>query len=320
MNIVRWLVPSLLALAVPLASAQWAPIKPVRIIVPFPAGGSVDLMARAVSDRLSTSLGQPVIVEARPGANTSIGTDAVAKADADGHTILLATLSHVTLPGFTALPWHPTRDFAGVAMMGQVPNLVVIPATLEPKTLREFVEYAKARPGKLNYANSGNGTSGTLGAELLKKNTGMQMVSISYKGNPPIIPDMISGQIHFALIPFTVAAPHVKSGKLRALAIAAPVRNKQFPDLQTVAEAGFPESPVISWYAWLVPAATPKPVIDRLNREMSKAVADPEVLARIETLGGTPLPPGMPAEVDALLVREVGFWAKFIKDTGLKDE
>ena len=300
------------------ALAQWAPTNPVRIIVPFPAGGIVDLMARAVTEPLAAALGQPVIVETRTGANGSIGTDAVAKADPDGHTILLATLTTATLPGFgVALPWSPTRDLTGVAMLGQVPNLAVVPANFDAKTLKEFVEFTKARPGKINYINGGNGTSPTLGVLRLQKNTGMQMVGVGYKGFPPAIPDLISGQVQFGFVPFGVAAPHVKSGKLRALAIAAPTRSKQFPDVPTIAEAGFPESPVISWYAWMVPAATPKPVIDRLNREFTKLLTDPGVQARIDTVGGATLPAGTPAEVDAMVSREVGLWARFIKETGL---
>ncbi len=300
------------------AQAAWAPSKPVRIIVPFPAGGIVDLMARAVTESLAAALGQPVIVEAKTGANGSIGTDAVAKSEPDGHTILLATLTTATLPGFGGnLPWNPTKDLAGVAMLGQVPNLVVVPTDLEPKTLKEFVDYTKARPGKINFINGGNGTSPTLGALRLQKNTGMQMVAVAYRGFPPAIPDLISGQLQFGLVPFGVAAPHVKSGKLRALAIAAPTRSKQFPDVPTIAEAGFPESPVISWYAWMVPAATPRPVIDRLNREFAKVLADPAVLTRIETIGGAPLPAGTPAEVNTLVAREVEYWARFIKETGL---
>ena len=300
------------------AQAAWTPSKPVRIIVPFPAGGIVDLMARAVTEPLAAALGQPVIVETKTGANGSIGTDAVAKSEPDGHTILLATLTTATLPGFGGnLPWSPTKDLAGVAMLGQVPNLAVVPSGLEPKTLKEFVEYTKARPGKINFINGGNGTSPTLGVLRLQKNTGTQMVGVGYKGFPPAIPDLISGQVQFGFVPFGVAAPHVKSGKLRALAIAAPTRSKQFPDLPTMAEAGFPESPVISWYAWMVPAATPRPVIERLNREFAKVLADPAVQLRIDTVGGATLPAGTPAEVNALVAREVEFWARFIKETGL---
>ena len=196
----RTLLRGALALActlmTPLALAQWAPTKPVRIVVPFPAGGIVDLMSRSFTDRLSAALGQPVVIEVRPGAHSSLGNEVVARADPDGHTLLMGTLSMATLPPFMKVPWHPTKDFAGVAMVGQVPNLVVTPATLEPKTLREFVAYAKARPGQLNFANGGNGTSPTLGVELLRKHTGMQLTPVGYKGFPPVIPDMILSLIH----------------------------------------------------------------------------------------------------------------------------
>ncbi len=304
----------------PLAHAQWAPTKPVRLVVPFPAGGIVDLMARAMADRLSSSLGQPVVIEVKPGAHSSLGTEVVARADPDGHTLLMGTLSLATLPPFTKVPWNPTKDFAGVAMVGQVPNLVVVPATLEPKTLREFVAYAKARPGQLNFANGGNGTSPTLGVELLRKHTGMQLTSVGYKGFPPVIPDMIAGRIEFSMVPFAVAAPHVKSGKLRALAIASPTRSKLLPDVPTMAEAGYAESPVISWYAIFAPAGTPAAAIQRLNTEIGRALADAEVQSRIESLGGAVFPSGTPAEVDKLLANETDRWAKFIKESGLKLE
>jgi tripartite-type tricarboxylate transporter receptor subunit TctC len=307
-----------LALLAPLAHAQWSPTKPVRIIIPFPAGGIVDLMARTVTDRLSASLGQQVIVEARAGAGGSIGTEAAARAEADGHTLVLATLSHVTLPAFGGkLTWHPTRDFAGVGMLGQVANLAVVTPGLEPRTLRDFVAYAKARPGQINYVNAGNGTSQTLGVEMLRKDTGIQLTPVGYKGYPPAVPDVIAGRIEFALMPFGVAAPQVKAGKLRALAVVAPVRSPQLPDVPTMAEAGYPESNVMSWYALLAPAGTPRAALQRLSTELGKALADPEVVTRIEALGGSPLPVGSPAEVDAMLARETERWARFVKETGL---
>jgi tripartite-type tricarboxylate transporter receptor subunit TctC len=307
-----------LALLAPLAHAQWSPTKPVRIIIPFPAGGIVELMARTVTDRLSASLGQPVIVEARTGAGGSIGTEAAARAEPDGHTLVIATLSHVTLPAFGGkLPWHPTRDFAGIGMLGQVANLAVLTPGLEPRTLRDFVAYAKARPGQINYVNAGNGTSQTLGVEMLRKDTGIQLTPVGYKGYPPVVPDLVAGRIEFALMPFGVAAPHVKAGKMRALAVVAPARNPQFPDLPTLAEAGFPEAPVISWYAFLAPAGTPRPALQRLATELARALADPEVVARIETVGGSPLPPGTPTEVDAMVARETERWARFVRESGL---
>ena len=300
--------------------SQTFPSKPLRIIVPFPAGGIVDLMARSLNEKLAAGLGQPVLVEARPGANASLGTDAVAKSDPDGYTLVLATLSHVTTPALMKTPWHPTKDFAGVAVMGQVANVAVVNPELPVKTLREFVEYARARPGKINYINAGAGTSQTMSAELFKRNAGLDMVGIGYKGFPPAIPDILAGQVQFSFMPFGVAAPHIKSGKLRALAVASPERSRMFPDVPTMADAGYADSQVVSWYAYLVPAATPKPVVARLNAEFARALADPEVIARIEKIGGEPLPAGKPEEVDAMLARELERWTKLVQATGMKIE
>ena len=300
--------------------AQSFPSKPLRIVVPFPAGGIVDLMARTLNERLAAGLGQPVLVDARPGANASLGTDAVAKADPDGHTLVLATLSHVTTPALSKTPWHPTKDFAGVAVMGHVANVVVVHPELPLKTLREFVDYARARPGKFNYINAGSGASQTMSAELFKRNAGLDLVGIGYKGFPPAIPDILSGQVQFSFMPFGVAAPHIRGGKLRALAVASPARSKLFPDIPTMAEAGHADSQVVSWYAFLVPAATPRAVVARLNAEFAKALADPEVIARIEKIGGDPLPAGKPEEVDAMLARESERWTKLVQATGMKIE
>ena len=300
--------------------AQTFPYKPLRIIVPFPAGGIVDLMARTLNEKLAAGLGQPVLVDARPGANASLGTEAVAKSDPDGHTLVLATLSHVTTPALMKTPWHPIKDFAGVAVMGHVANVAVVHPDLPVKTLREFVDYAKARPGKINFINAGAGASQTMSAELFKRNAGLDLVSIGYKGFPPAIPDILSGQVQFSFMPFGVAAPHIRGAKLRALAVASPARSSMFPDVPTMAEAGYAESQVISWYAYLVPATTPRAVVTRLNAEFARALADPEVIARIEKIGGEPLPAGKPEEVDAMLAREVERWTKLVQATGMKIE
>lgn len=301
-------------------NGQSFPSRPLRIIVPFPAGGIVDLMARSLNEKLAAGLGQPVLVEARPGANGSLGTEAVAKSEADGHTLVLATLSHVTTPLLTKTAWHPTKDFSGVALMGHIANVAAVNPEVPAKTLREFVDYAKARPGGINYINGGGGTSQTMSTELLKRNTGIDLVAVGYKGFPPAMPDIIAGQVQFAFIPFGVAAPHLSSGRLRGLAIAAPSRSRQFPQLPTMAEAGYAESQVVSWYAYLVPAATPKPAVARLNAEFAKALADPEVIARIEKIGGEPLPAGRPEDVDAMLSKEVDRWTKLVQATGMKIE
>ena len=314
------LLSMLLVAGVSTASAQTFPSKPLRIIVPFPAGGIVDLMARSLNEKLAAGLGQPVLVEARPGANGGLGTEAVARSDADGHTLVLATLSHVTTPALSKTPWHPLKDFAGVAIMGHIANVAAVNPELPAKSLREFVEYAKGRPGRINYINGGGGTSQTMSTELLKRNTGIDLVAVGYKGFPPAMPDIIAGQVQFAFIPFGVAAPHLRSGKLRGLAVAAPSRNRQLPDLPTMAEAGFADSQVVSWYAFLAPSATPKAVVARLNAEFAKALADPDVLARIEKIGGEPLPAGRPEEVDAMLAKEFERWTKLVQATGMKME
>jgi len=302
------------------AQSQSYPSRPLRVIVPFPAGGIVDLMARTLNEKLAAGLGQPVLVDARPGANGSIGTEAAARADADGHTLVLATLSHVTTPALMKTPWHPVKDFAGVAMMGHVANVAMVHPSLPARTMREFVEYARQRSGKLNYINGGAGASQTMSAELLKRNTGIDLVGIGYKGFPPAMPDFLAGQIQFSFMPLGVAAPHLRSEKLRGLAIAAPARSKLFPALPTMAEAGYAESQVISWYAFLVPAATPRAAVARLNAEFDKALADADVLARIEKIGGEPLPAGRPGEVDAMLAREATRWARLVQAAGLKIE
>lgn len=298
--------------------AQTFPSKPLRIIVPFPAGGIVDLMARSVNERLAAGLGQPVLVETRPGANASLGTEAVAKSEPDGHTLLMATLSTVTTPALSKTSWQPTRDLAGVAMMGHVANVALVHHSLPVQDLKGIVEYARTRPGQLNYINAGIGTSPTMAMELFKKNTGIFVVGIGYRGFPPAIPDMLAGQIQFSFMPFGVAAPHVRAGKLRLLAIAAPARNRQFPDAPTMAEAGFADSQVISWYAFMVAAGTPRALIARLNAELAKALSDPDVLARIEKIGGDPLPAGKPEEVDAMVARELDRWTKLVQAQGLK--
>jgi tripartite-type tricarboxylate transporter receptor subunit TctC len=302
------------------ARSQTFPTKPLRIIVPFPAGGIVDLMARSLNEKLAAGLGQPVLVEARPGANGSLGTEAVAKSEPDGHTMVLATLSHVTTPALTKTPWHPVKDFAGVAVMGHVANVVVVNPDLPAKSLREFVDFARARPGKINFINAGAGTSQTMSAELFKRNAGLDMVGIGYKGFPPAIPDILAGQVQFSFMPFGVAAPQIRGGKLRALAVASPARSKQFPEVPTMAEAGHADSQVVSWYAYLVPSATPRAVVARLNAEFAKALADADVIARIEKIGGEPLPAGKPEEVDAMLARELDRWAKLVQATGMKIE
>lgn len=309
------------ALALQPALAQSYPSKPVKMVVPNPAGGIGDIVARAVVTKVATNLGQPIVVEARPGANGSIGTDSVAKSPADGYTWMLATLAHTTnLSMQKNLPWHPTNDFAGAAMLGDVPALAVVPASVPASSLKEFVAYAKTKPGQINYLVPGFGTSMHLNTELLKIAAGIDLVPILYKGLPQSIPDLLSGQLGFGFLSVPLALPHVNAGKLKTLAIAASKRNAQFPEVPTVAEAGFPDAQVVSWYAVVVPKKTPRQIVARINQEIEKALADPEVIKRLDNAGATVAAPMPPEALDAHLQSEVARWARFFKNVKIDSQ
>lgn len=307
------------ALAAPcLAFAQAYPSKPVRIVVPYPAGGIVDLMARAVADGLGGALGQPVIVEARPGADGSIGTDAVAKAEPDGHTLLLATLALTVNPHLNKVPWHPVNDFEGVAHVGVVANIAAVTPSLGPRDLRSLVALARAKPGEINYMNPGNGSSQHVSAELLQQVNHIRLNPVPYKGVPPAIPDFLAGTVPFGFFPFGVIAPHIRSGKARAIGIASPVRHKQFPDLPTMAEQGFASSQVNSWYAFVVPKKTPRATIARLNKEINAVLAGEEAIARIDRIGGTVIAGWTPEQTTKLIADEYARWAEVVRKAGLE--
>lgn len=300
-----------------LALAQAYPSRPVRIIVPYPAGGIVDLMARAVGDGLGAKLAQPVIVEARPGADASIGTDAVAKADPDGHTVLMATLALAVNPNLSKVPWHPVNDFEGVAHVGVVANVVAVTPTLGVKDLKSFIELARSRPGQINYVNPGNGSSPHVSAELLQLVNGIKLTSINYKGIPPAIPDFLAGTVPFGFFPFGTIAGQIRSGKAQAIGIASPVRHKQFPDLATMAEQGFESSQVNSWYALAVPKKTPRAVIERLNREVNALLTEDETIARIDKIGGIVVAGWSAQQTTKMFADEFARWADVARKAGL---
>jgi tripartite-type tricarboxylate transporter receptor subunit TctC len=307
-----------LSLISQLACAQDFPTRPLRILVPYPAGGVVDLLARAVNEKLAADLGQPVIVEARPGANGSIATDAVAKSVPDGHTLLLAAFSHAINPSLSRVPWHPVQDFAGVAMMGETVLMVAVTPSLPVKTVPELIAHAKARPGELNYVQPGKGTPVHVSTELFMKQTGVKLTAVSYRGIPPALMDFINGHLHLGFFPVGQIAPHVESGKARALAVLGPTRLKKFPEVPTMAELGFEPSQVARpWFVFLVPKRTPRFVVDRLHAGIAKTIADPDVKAAIERLGNVVLPPDTPQGVDQFLASEFERWQKFIAETGL---
>ena len=306
-----------IALLVPsLALAQTYPSKPVRLIVPYPAGGIVDLMARALGDGLGAKLGQPVIVEPRPGADASIGTDAVAKADPDGHTVLMATLALAVNPNLNKVPWHPVNDFEGVVYIGVVANIPAVTPSLGVKDMKSFIELAKSKPG-INYVNPGNGSSPHVSTELLQVVNGIKLTSINYKGIPPAVPDFLAGTVPFGFFPLGTIAGHVRSGKAQAIGIASPVRHKEFPDIPTMAEQGYASSQVNSWYALAVPKKTPRPVIDRLNRDVNALLGEPEAIARFEKVGATVIAGWTPAQTTKMMADEYARWADVAKKAGL---
>ena len=308
-----------LALCAGWAHAQPFPSKPVRVIVPYPSGGIVDLLARAVTEKIAAGWGQPILVEGRPGADSNLGTEAVAKSAADGYTWLMtgpAILSNPTI--YANLPWNPLRDFQGVGAAVWNLNVAIVPAALPVATLQEFVAYAKARPGQLNFGNPGTGSSNHLSTELLFQVAGIQLTNIGYKGQPPALPDLINGQLQFKVVALGLAAPHVKSGRLKALAAFSPQRLKQLPDVPTVSEAGYPEAGLVPWYGIYVPAGTPKDVVARINGEINKALASPEVQERIEKIGGLPGPIRTPDEIQAMMRSDYERWGKVVRAAGIK--
>lgn len=295
------------------------PSKPVRLVVPFAAGGIVDIISRPVVESISARWGQPVLLEIKPGANGAIGAEMVAKSPPDGYTWFLTTLGHVVNPAVNRnVPYHPSNDFTGAAMVANVPAMAVVHSSVPANSLKEFIALAKSQPGKLNYLNPGVGTSMHLNAELLKLTAGFDMTSVPYKGLAPGIPDLASGTLSFSFLSLPLAAPHIKSGRIKALAIASPKRNPQYPEVPTIVEAGYPDAQVVSWYLISLPARTPREIVARVNEEVNRALQDPKVIERLENAGATVAPPSTPAETDALLRAETVRWAKFVKDAKIE--
>ena len=311
------------AAALPAASrfawAQTYPSRPVRIVVGFPAGGGVDIVARLMGQWLSERLGQPFVIETRPGANSNIGTEAVVRAAADGYTLLLVHSSNaMNATLYEKLNFNFIRDIAPVASIMVVPNVMVVHPSVPAKTVPEFIAYAKANPGKINLASGGIGGPSHVAGELFKMMTGTDMLLVSYRGMAPAVTDLLGGQVQVMFNSLPASIEYIKAGTLRALAVASATRSETLPDIPTVGEfvPGY-EAP--TWYGLGAPKNTPTEIVEKLNQEINAGLADPKLRARLADLGGTVLA-GSPADFSKLIADETEKWAKVIKSAGIKPE
>ena len=295
--------------------AQTFPQRPVKVVVSWPAGGFIDVATRALTDKLAGMWSQPIIVENKPGAYGLIGTEQVMQSPPDGYTWLIGTMGTPMSASLYKRKWVAADELAGVAMMGSSAVIAVVPSTLPVTTMKEFVAFARSQPGKLNYLNPGIGSASHLNTELIKLKEDLNLTSVTYNGQPPGVVDLLSGQLHFALLAPQVGGPHIKSGKLRALAVAFPTRLKDFPDVPTLAEAGYPEANVAASYPVLVPKQTPREVIATFSADIQKALTDPDVRRRMETAGASVSAPMTPEQVDAYMRAETVRWDRFFRET-----
>lgn len=306
------------ALTTTSAAAQSWPQRPIRFLMSAPAGSSIDVLGRAIADKLATRLGQPVVVEDKPAAGGTVATAEVAHAAPDGYTMLLAFNGPLSFaPLLQKLPYDVGRDLAPVITTTSQPNVLVVNAELPVHNLAELVAYAKARPGKLNYASVGNGSSSHLCMELFKQLAGIDVVHIPFNGSPPAVTATIKGETQMMFAVMQPLQPQIDAGKLRAIAVTTAKPFPLFPNIPSIAQAGYPGFEVLAWNGVMVPAATPKPIITRLNSEINAILADPEIVARMHRLGFD-LVGGTPGEFGALVRGETEKWAPVIRKIGLK--
>jgi len=302
-----------------LATAQW-PAKPIRMIVTYAPGGGADLMARLVAPRMQEALGQPIVVENRAGGGGTIGADLVAKSAPDGYTLMLDASSWAVNPSlYPKLSYEPVKGFAPVSLLVVFPNVLVVNPAFEAKSVQDLVVLAKKQPGRIAYASSGNGSAQHLAAELFRQRAGIDMVHVPYKGGGPALQDVMGGQVPVFFANMASSLPHVKTGKVRALAVTGSKRSPSAPDLPTIAEAGVPGYEVYEWNAVFAPAGTPADAIAKTHSALARALAAPEVKERITALGGeaSGLPP---AETARWLQAQVDKWARVVKDANIRLE
>jgi tripartite-type tricarboxylate transporter receptor subunit TctC len=294
------------------------PDRTIKLLVPFPAGGAVDIVGRVVAQKLADELGKAVVVENKAGAGGVLATDALAKSAPDGHTLLLTTPNHTINAALQpSLPYDTEKDIAPVSIVAEVPEVLVSNPAAPFKTFSEFIDYAKKNPGKLNYASAGNGTLPHVTMELLLRRTGIQVAHIPYRGAAPAMTDLLSGQVQLKMDTYATANPHVVAGKLRMLGIASRVRSKLMPETPTIAEMGLPGYEGILWIGLVAPAGTPKPVIDKLATASAHMARAPDVVQRYHSIGVDPVG-GSTAEFAALIARELPQWRELVRAANIK--
>jgi tripartite-type tricarboxylate transporter receptor subunit TctC len=309
-----------LALALPTgAQAPAYPTKPVRIVVPFPAGGATDILARAVAQKLSDTWGQAFVVDNRPGAGGNIGSELVAKSAPDGYTLEMGTVGTHAINAslYAKMPYDHVKDFAPIILVAGVPNVLVVHPSVPVNSVQELVAYAKANPGKLNFASSGSGTSIHLSGELFKVMAGVQMTHVPYKGSAPALSDLLGGQVQLMFDNLPPSLPQIKAGKLRALGVTSVARAPALPDTPTIAESGLPGFDASSWFGLLAPAGTPPAVIAKLNTEIAKWLVTPEAREKLIAIGAN-IAGGTPEDFARHIQAETAKWAKVVKESGAK--
>jgi tripartite-type tricarboxylate transporter receptor subunit TctC len=309
-----------LAIVCALPNMTWAqawPAGPITIIVPFVPGGTTDIIAREIGQKLSERLGKQVVIDNRGGAGGTLGASIAAKAAPDGYTLFMATIAHTIAPGLyrQGLPYNFERDFAPITVVASVPNILIVNPAVPVKSEKGLIAYLKANPGKVSFGSAGNGSVEHLSGELFRFMTGTDNVHIPYKGGAPMLADLMSGQIQMSIETSGSAAPYVRSGKVRALAVSTAKRSSAFPDLPTMEEAGVPGYEVTTWYGLVAPAGTPADIINKIHDQVVAALQTPEMKKRLDDIGAEP--GGMaPANFAAFIAAETAKWSKLIKDSG----
>lgn len=315
----RSLLVAMFAVAAPAAWAQAWPAKPIRIVAPSTPGDAPDVIARLVADKLSVALGQQVVVENRPGAGGVVGSEAVAKSPPDGYTLIMGNAgSHgINAAVYSKLPYDIQRDFVPVSQVAVAPNVMVINPGVPANTVAEFIAYAKSQPGKLSYASGGNGSSAHMSMELFKSMAGVDIQHIPYKGSSPALTDLIGGQVVVFIGNMPPTVPHIKAGKLRALAVTTKTRSALMPELPTIADAALPGFETVAWFGVLAPAGTPPEVVNRLSLEIGKIARSPEMRERLLAMGAEPVG-GTPEEFKAVIDRDIAKWKPLAQKVGIK--